>query len=140
MCNNVKSDLHSAIYNGYFLWYTVHVMTGKDLADYIAELINRHPGLSFRQAALQAQLNVNAVTQIINREILKPTPHTLHKLANQWGNQADYYEMMLLAGYDVPLPPGIDDPQEAETLTLFRSLTTEARDGALKILRALAED
>jgi transcriptional regulator with XRE-family HTH domain len=109
------------------------------LADYVQQIVSRHPGLSMRQAASQAGLDKNAVQQIVAGSRRRPRPSTLRAIADAWGTEQDYYEMLRLAGYHVPLPPNLDDPEEAEVLVLFRDLSTEARRYALEMLRALSK-
>jgi len=114
-------------------------MCNTTLSEYVERLLAQHPGLSDRQASIQAGLPNNAVFRLINNITLHPSPITLEKLANKWGTDADYYEMMRLAGYKVPPVPNLKDTEEAEALTLFRSLSSEAREYALKILRGLSK-
>ncbi len=101
------------------------VMTNKtlDLAEYVREMVQRHPGLSDRQAAIQAGLANNAVTQIVNRGISRPRPATLESLANTWGTPEDYREMMKRAGYKVPDTPELGglSPVKQRVVTLLSS-------------------
>jgi transcriptional regulator with XRE-family HTH domain len=100
-------------------------MTNKplDLSDYLRIILDRHPGLSDRQAAVQAGLANNAVTQIVNRAILRPRPSTLEALAETWGTPEDYRELMRLAGYRVPETLDLSNlsPAKRQIITLLSS-------------------
>jgi hypothetical protein len=113
-------------------------MTSTTIADYIKEILDRHPGLSMRKASLQAGLNENEVQQIIKGDRPTPRPDTLKAITDTWGTLGDYIELMRLAGYEIPLSPDFDDPEEAELLALFRDLPPKARDYVLKILRSVS--
>lgn len=107
------------------------------LGEYILAIIERHPGLSLRQASIRAGLNENAIQQIVKGARPRPRPGDLKLIADAWGTPQDYYEMMRLAGYEVPLPPDMDNPEDVKLLTLFRTLPEEDRKYVLDILWAL---
>ena len=114
-------------------------MSSKTLAECVKGLLDRHPGLSERQASREAGLANNAVTRLIGGDIRQPSPQTLERLAQRWGTEADYYEMMQAAGYRVPLPPDLEHLQEAELLELFRELGPEDRERLLEVARTWRE-
>jgi hypothetical protein len=90
-----------------------------------------------RQASLKAGLSENAIQHIVAGHTPKPRPDTLKAITDTWGTPRDYAELMRLAGYDVTLSPDLNDPEEAEMLSLFRELSSETRDYVLKMLRSI---
>ena len=64
------------------------------IGKYILDMLSRHPGLSMRQASVKAGLNMNAIQQIVNSDIL-PRPNTIKSLADTWGTPEDYVAMLL---------------------------------------------
>lgn len=78
------------------------------LQDYLANMLSRHPGLSMRQASLQAGLNENSVQQILKATHFTPKPQTIKALADQWGTQEDYVNMLRLAGHSLPVHAELD--------------------------------
>jgi len=60
----------------------------------------RHFRLSMRQMALDAGLGESTVSSIIQREA-GARPETLKALADRWGTEEDYRELMRLAGHPV---------------------------------------
>jgi transcriptional regulator with XRE-family HTH domain len=117
------------------LRYNSHTMN--PLREYVLEIMKRHPGLSLRQASIRAGLNENAIQQIVSGARPRPRPGDLKLIADAWGTPQDYYEMMRLAGYEVPLPPDVDNPEDVKVLTLFKTLPEEDRKYVLDILWAL---
>ncbi len=96
--------------------------------------MDRHPGLSDRQASIEAGLANNAVTQIVNRAILKPRPTTLEALARTWGTPEDYRQMMLLAGYKVydrPELVGLSGPKRRVVELLASDLVSDRAAAAI---------
>lgn len=107
------------------------------LADYVLELVARHPGLSMRKASEEAGLNVNSIQQIVNGQRPRPRHDTLKAVADTLGTDHDYYEMCRLAGYPTPIPPGVNDEEEVRLLTMFRALPQEGKEQLLKTVTSL---
>jgi transcriptional regulator with XRE-family HTH domain len=78
-----------------------------ELGDYLEKMRQRHPRLSMRRMALEAGVSENRVRNIIKGIRTGARPETLKALADRWGTEDDYYELMQLAGY--PVPESIDD-------------------------------
>jgi transcriptional regulator with XRE-family HTH domain len=107
------------------------------LADYVLDMLGRHPGLSMRKASEEAGLNVNSIQQIVNGQRPNPRHDTLKAIADTLGTEHDYYEMCRLAGYPTPVPPGVNDEDEIKLLTMFRALPQEGKEQLLKTVTSL---
>lgn len=83
-------------------------MAANSVGEYLDEMRFRHRMgrriLSMSQMALEVGLSINAVQQIISGKVKQPDPDTLRKLADRWGNNDDYRELMRLAGHPLPKP------------------------------------
>jgi hypothetical protein len=77
-----------------------------ELGDYLDQMRQKHPRLSMRQMALGAGIGESIVRGII-KENRGARPETLKALADRWGTEEDYHELMQLAGY--PVPESLDD-------------------------------
>lgn len=84
------------------------------LAQYITEMLNRHPGVSMRQFSLQAGLNENAVQQILKATHFVPKPQTIQALTDTWGTPEDYITLMKLAGHTIPATLTVDELSQAK--------------------------
>lgn len=72
-----------------------------DLGQYLNEIRKRHPRLSMRRMAIDAGLGESIVNGIINRG-MGARPETLKALTDRWGTEADYRQLMQLAGHPLP--------------------------------------
>lgn len=105
-----------------------------ELGDYVLKLMQRHPDLSMRRASQNAGLNENSIQQIVIGARPRPRHDTLKAIADTLGTEHDYYEMCRLAGYPTPIPPNLESEDEVAMLTIFRDLSPEQKQEALKAL------
>jgi hypothetical protein len=112
-----------------------------DLADYVEMMVARHPRLSHRQASVEAGLANNAITLIVNRQVIRPRPDTLRKLAEKWGTDEDFYLMMSLAGHlrsasKKSTKTGQGDEMSAweaeRIIAALRTMTAEQRENVIR--------
>lgn len=110
---------------------------GENLSEYVKRLIDKHPGLSYRQASEDAGLSNSVVNQIINGTIVKPKPETLRRLASKWGSEEDFLTMMAMAGH---LKASEQDHHSEEmsaleaerVISALRKMTAEQREAVIR--------
>lgn len=73
------------------------------LSEYVRSMMQRHPRLNPRQMAQEAGVGESTVYGILNKGH-GAKPRTLRKLADAWGTDEDYHEMMRLAGHPMLEP------------------------------------
>jgi len=98
-------------------------------------MIDKHPGLSYRQASEDAGLSNSVVNQIINGTIIKPKPSTLRRLASKWGSEEDFLTMMALAGHleSQDQHSGEMTALDAErVIAALRKMTPEQRENVIR--------
>ncbi len=113
------------------------------LGEYIDDMRKRHRLgqriLSKSQMAREAGLNINAVQQLIAGK-MGASPTTLKALADVWGTDEDYPELMRLAGHPVAERVAYElGPEAQELVGLFEQLSPDDRRRMLGIARALLE-
>ena len=109
-----------------------------ELGDYVDQMRQRHP-LSMRRMALEAGLGENVVQKII-KSGQGARPHILKALADRWGSDEDFCEMMRLAGHPITGQVVQELGAEAwELLKLFERLPPGDQRAVLIIVRALLE-
>ena len=84
------------------------------LQEYLKQMLERHPGVSMRQASLLAGLNENALQQILKSTHFTPRPDTLKALTDKWGTVEDYIVLMRLAGFEMPETVDIEELSAAK--------------------------
>jgi hypothetical protein len=110
-----------------------------ELGDYVDRMRQRHPRLSMRRMSLEAGLSASIVGAII-RAGQGARPCALKALADRWGSDEDYCEMMRLAGHPIVRPSAHELGAEArELLDLFERLPPGDQRAVLILTRALLE-
>ncbi len=108
-----------------------------ELGDYVDRMRQRHPRLSMRRMALEAGIGENRVRDIIKTD-RGARPSTLKALADRWGSDEDYCEMMRLAGHPLVGQVAQEFGAEArELLGLFEQLPPGDQRAVLILTRAL---
>ncbi len=109
------------------------------LGDYVDRMRQRHPRLSMRRMALEAGLSASIVGAIV-RASQGARPCTLKALADRWGSDEDYCEMMRLAGHPIAGQFTQELGAEArELLDLFERLPPGDQRAVLILTRALVK-
>lgn len=108
------------------------------LGEYVEKLLE-DAGVSHRQASRAAGLSDNVINQIVNGRVTSPDPETLRRIANRWGTEQDYFEMMRLAGH-APTPVDYQIAEESEVLDYYRELNPRERRLLRLLLKLIVED
>jgi transcriptional regulator with XRE-family HTH domain len=117
------------------------------LSDYLEKMRQRRdPPLSMSLMSTEAGLSPSAVRQIIKGDIKKPNSDTLRKLADRWGTDEDYHQLMKLAGHRLPeemsavvksVLVALDITDEEEQIKYYNEMQ-ESKERAQEIIAMLA--
>lgn len=89
------------------------------LSEYLETMRRRHPRLSWRQMALAAGVSESVLYGLVRRRT-GARPETLKAIADAWGTDEDYRQLMEMAGH--PLPEDELTADEREVVERYRQM------------------
>ncbi len=96
------------------------------LGDYIEEIRQRHSRLSVRKMAMESGVPESTLRRIISDDRWGARPENLKALADRWGTDEDYRELMRLAGHPLPEEPDLPLAQKRH-LDWYNELSLDIR-------------
>lgn len=95
--------------------------------------------LSMSKMSIEAGLSINTARSIISGGVT-PTPQTIRLFCDRWGTEADYRQLMILAGYLVPSAMLEDDLEWQELRRIYAAATPENRKRIRERARELIDE